>query len=157
MLRSSLAAGLCMLMTMPVVGWTQDRSAPLGQRTPVFNALQDSQWVRFTGTGVDRHQGILLAHDGPELVVSGEPGPLRIKATSIDTLWSRGNSAKQGAIVGGIVGAVAGIAAALHYGSTTTEHDFSTGQAALLLGGFGAAGGGIVGTLFGLTLPRWTR
>lgn len=157
MSRSLLAAGLCLLTVIPSVGWSQDTPVSLGPRVPAFSTLQDDHWVRFTGAGVLRHQGILLAHDGPELVVSGEHEPLRIPATSIDTLWTRGNSAKQGAIVGSIVGALAGVAAALHYGATTTEHDFSAGQAALLFGGIGAAGGGLVGTVFGLSLPRWKR
>ena len=157
MSRRLLAAGLCMLTMTPAVGWTQDTPVSLGPRAPAFSALQDNQWVRFTGGGVLRHQGILLAHEGPELVVAGKPEPLRIPTTSIDTLWTRGNSAKQGAIIGSIAGALAGVAFALHYGATTTEHDFSTGQAALFFGGIGAAGGGLVGTLFGLSLPRWKR
>jgi hypothetical protein len=113
--------------------------------------------VRFTSNSLYRHRGILLARDGPELVVSAEPQPLRIPATSIDTLWTRGNSAKQGAILGSIIGALAGVAAGLHYGATTTEHDFSTGQALLLMGGVGAAGGGVLGALLGLSRPRWKR
>ena len=157
MSRSLLAAGLCILTVIPAVGRTQDAPVPLGPRAPAFTALRDSQWVRFTSTGLYRQRGILLAHDGPELVVSAEPQPLRIPATSIDTLWTRGNSAKQGALVGSIVGALAGVAAGLHYGATTTEHDFTTGQAVLLLGGVGAAGGGLLGSLFGLSLPRWKR
>ena len=157
MSRSLLAFGLCMITMVPAVGWTQDTAVPPGPRTPAFTALQDSQWVRFTSTSLYRHRAIFLAHDGPELVVSADPEPLRIPATSIDTLWTRGNSAKQGAIVGSILGALAGVAAGLHYGATTTEHDFSTGQASLLLGGIGAAGGGLLGTLFGLSLPRWKQ
>ena len=155
MSRRLLAA--CILTMTPVVGWTQDAPVSLGPRAPAFGALQDNQWVRFTGAGVLRRQGILLGQVGPDLLVSAEPKTLRIPATSIDTLWTRGNSAKQGAIIGSIAGALVGVAAALHYGSTTTEHDFSTGQAAVLLGGVGAAGGGLVGTIFGLSLPRWKR
>ena len=49
------------------------------------------------------------------------------------------------------------VALGLHHGATTSEHDFSTGQAVLLLGGLGAAGGGLIGTLFGLSLPRWRQ
>jgi hypothetical protein len=157
MSRSLLAAGLCLLTMMPAVGRSQDSPVSSGPRASAFSALQDSQWVRFTSTSLYRHRGILLAREGPELVVSAEPQPLRIPATSIDTLWTRGNSAKQGAILGSIIGALAGVAAGLHYGATTTEHDFSTGQALLLMGGVGAAGGGVLGTLFGLSLPRWKR
>jgi hypothetical protein len=155
--RIIFAAALFVIAVLPAAGWAQYAAVIGGPRAPDFRALQDSQWVRFTGSGVSRRQGMILEHDGLELVVSAEREPLRIQATSIDTLWTRGNSAKQGAIIGSIAGALAGVALGLQYGATTTEHDFSTGQAVLLLGGIGAAGGGLLGTLFGLGLPRWTR
>ena len=155
--RILFAATLLVIAVLPAAGWAQYAAVIGGPRAPDFRALKDSQWVRFTGIGVSRRQGMLLEHDGTELVVSAEREPLRIQATSIDTLWTRGHSAKQGAIIGSIAGALAGVALGLQYGATTTEHDFSTGQAVLLLGGIGAAGGGLIGTLFGLSLPRWTR
>jgi hypothetical protein len=145
MSRSLFAASLCLLSMLPAVGWAQDAAILAGPRAPEFRILQDSQWVRFTGAGVSRHQGMILEHEGPELVVSGEHEQLRIQATSIDTFWTRGHSAKQGAIIGSIAGALAGVALGLHYGATTTEHDFQTGQAGFLLGGIGAAGGGLIG------------
>lgn len=157
MFRRLLATSLCLLSIFPAAGWAQDAGVPGGPRAPKFRALQDSQWVRFSGAGVSRHQGMILEHNGSELVVSAERQPLRIQATSIDTLWMRGHSAKQGAIIGGITGALAGVALGLLYAENTTEHDFSTGQAVLLAGGLGAAGGGLVGTLFGLAIPRWKR
>jgi len=157
MSRRRFAAALSLISIFPLVGGAQQAAGPGGPRASGFHTLQDSQWVRFSGPGVVRHQGRILDQQGPELVVSREHGVLRIQATSIDTLWTRGHSAKQGAIIGGIAGALAGVALALHYGATTTEHDFSTGQAALLAGGIGAAGGGLIGTLFGLSLPRWKR
>ena len=157
MTHSLFAASLCLLSVLPIVGRAQDAGRPGVPRATEFPALHDSQWVRFTGTGVSRHQGRILEHDGPELVVSADRQPLRIHATSIDTLWTRGNSAKQGAIIGGITGALAGMALGLLWGESTTDHDFSTGQAAALAGGIGAAGGSVIGTLFGLSLPRWKR
>ena len=157
MSRSLFAASLCLLSVLPAIGGAQDAAVLGGPRAPEFRTLQDSQWVRFTSTGAPRQEGMLLERDGPELVVSAERRPLRIQATSIDTLWTRGNSAKQGAIIGGLTGALAGVALGLLYGASTTEHDFSTGQAVLLAGGIGGAGGGLIGTLFGLTLPRWKR
>lgn len=157
MSRSIMAASFCLLSVLPAVGWAQDATVLGGPRASGFHALQDSQWVRFSGTGVSRHQGKILEQNGSELVVSADRQPLRVQATSIDTLWTRGNSAKQGAIAGGITGAVAGVALGLLYGANSTEHDFTTGQAALFLGGVGAAGGGLIGTLFGLAIPRWKR
>ena len=152
-----LATSLFLLSVLPAVGRAQAPPDHGGPRAPEFPVLQDSQWVRLTGIGLPRHEGIVLVHDGAELVVAVEQQPLRIPATSIDTLWTRGNSAKQGAIIGSISGALAGAALALLYGGSTTEHDFSTGQLALLAGGIGGAGGGLIGTLFGLSLPRWHR
>ena len=157
MSRGLFAASLCLLSLLPAIGWAQGATVLSGPRTAAFPSLQDSQWVRFTGAGVPRRQGMILEHVGPELVVSVEHESLRIPAASIDTLWTRGHSAKQGAIIGSIAGALAGVALGLHYGATTSEHDFSTGQAVLLLGGIGAAGGGLIGTLFGLSLPRWSQ
>src|SRR5919106_6735244 len=127
--RARFALILWILTALPGTGQAQGAVPTAGPRQSEFPALEDSQWVRFTGTGVSRHQGIILEYDGPELVVSAERQPLRIQATSIDTLWTRGNSAKQGAIIGGLTGALAGVALALLYGASTTEHDFSTGQA----------------------------
>jgi hypothetical protein len=141
----------------PAVGWAQDAAALGGPRALVFRALQDSQWVRLSGTGVSRHQGLILERDGPELVVSAEHKTLRIRATSVDTLWTRGNSAKQGFIFGTIAGMLAGVTMGLLYGESTSEHDFSNGEAMVLAGGIGAVAGGWIGTLFGLALPRWKQ
>ena len=155
MTRSPFAAGLLVLSLLPALGWAQAADVLGGPRATEFQALQDSQCIRLTEAGGARHVGMVLDHAGPELVVATDREPLRIPATSVDSLWVRGHSAKQGAIIGALAGALAGVAAGLHYGQTTTEHDFSTGQAVLLLGGIGAAGGGVIGTLFGLALPRW--
>jgi hypothetical protein len=152
-----LATCFCLLSVLPAMSRAQDPAVRAGPRAPEFPTLRDSQWVRLSSTGIPRHEGRVLEHAGGDLVVSAERQPLRIQATSIDTLWTRGHSAKQGAIIGSVGGAVAGVALALLYGGSTTEHDFSTGQAALLAGGVGAAGGALIGTLFGLSLPRWQR
>jgi hypothetical protein len=84
---------------------------------------------------------VRLPSENAELVVSGEHETLRIRATSIDTLWTRGHSAKQGFIIGAIAGTLAGVTLGLLYGESTTEHDFSNGEAMVLAGGIGAVGG----------------
>lgn len=95
MSHSLVAVSLCLLSVLPIVGRAQDPARPGVPRATEFPALHDSQWVRFTSTGVSRQQGRILEHDGPELVVSTDRQPLRIHATSIDTLWTRGNSANR--------------------------------------------------------------
>ncbi|MGH7526636.1 MAG: hypothetical protein ACREMX_08015, partial [Gemmatimonadales bacterium] len=61
-----------------------------------------------------------------------EPQPLRIPATSIDTLWARGSSAKTGAILGGVIGTLAGVGHGLIW--SEMGEDVETSSAVLLLG-----------------------
>jgi hypothetical protein len=158
MSRSPFVASLVLLLVLPAVGWAQDAAAPGGPHAAVFRALQDSQWVRVTTTGGSRHEGMILNRDGPELLVSAERVPLRIPATGIDTLWTRGHSVKQSAMIGSIVGALTGVVFGFYsVQSTAAASEMGAGQAALLAGGVGAASGAVIGTLFGLALPRWKQ
>ena len=123
-------------------------------RQPVMESLRDSQWVRLAVSDLGRREGRLLERGESELVLAMAAEPLRIPATTVDTLWTRGTSWKQGAIVGAVVGLGLGVAAAA---SGFGEEDVD--QTALWLGltGIGTAGGAIVGTLFGAAIPRWSR
>jgi hypothetical protein len=154
MLRVS-ALVLSMLIFLPVAGQAQGSAQADGPRHSTFQALEDSQWVRLTSSGVGRRQGRLLEHGPTELVVSAGARPLRIPATMIDTLWTRGNSAKTGAIVGALIGGALGTGLGLLCGET--QNDCHTGEAVALFGGIGLGGGGLLGTLFGLSIPRWKR
>lgn len=49
--------------------------------------------------------GRVLARAGTELVLDIEPRPLRVPATSIDTLWTRAKATGTGALIGGLLGA----------------------------------------------------
>ena len=129
------------------------------ERQAAFNSLADSQWVRLKVPHVaGRYEGHLLQRGPDHLVLSAEPEPLRIAATTIDTLWTRGNAGVTGAIVGGLVlgtlGAVLGAAWAEH----STEHDAAgAGEVMLVTGGVGLAGGAVLGGLIGLAIPKWHR
>jgi len=84
---------------------------------------------------------------------------LRIPATTIDTLWTRGNAGVTGAIVGGLVLGALGVAlgAAWAEDVRNTEPDVDKGAAMQIGGGVGLAGGALLGGLIGLAIPKWHR
>ena len=126
-------------------------------RQSAFENLADSQWIRLAVPDVAaRHEGRLLQRSPDHLVLSAEPEPLRVAATTIDTHWTRGNAGMAGAIVGGLVLGTLGVVLVAASGETP-ENDFTTGQAMLFVGGIGLAGGGVLGGITGLFIPKWHR
>ena len=140
----------CIILVVPDYAVAQ--TGPV--RQPVIESLPDSQWVRLATSELGRRQGRLLEPGATELVLATNGEPLRIPATSVDTLWTKGTSWKQGALVGAILGLSLGVAAAA---SGVGEED--VGPTAVWLGcmSIGTAGGTLVGTIAGATIPRWTR
>lgn len=102
---------LCGLLILPGLAGAQTAGGPRldSDRQQVFQALEDSQWIRLAGPGLGRREGRVLQHSPTEIVLSPEPQSLRVPATSIDTLWTKGTSSKSGALVGGLLGAAAGV------------------------------------------------
>jgi ABC-type branched-subunit amino acid transport system permease subunit len=93
----------------------------------------------------------MLQYTGAEVVLS--PEPLRIPATTIDTVWTRGRSTKTGAIVGAVLGAGLGVVA----GNTFGEENAGSARNIVGMGGLGALAGSLVGLVIGTTIPRWHR
>jgi hypothetical protein len=140
------------------MAWTPPSSATaqqLTQQQTAFESLADSQWVRLAVLGVGRQEGRLLERTSDQVVLSAEPQPLRVPATTIDTLWTRGSAVKTGAIVGALTGLALGVGVGLL--ASETGEDISRTDAALILGGLGLGGGAILGTLTGLATPKWHR
>ena len=140
------------------IAWTPVSSAAAQQSTErqiAFESLADSEWVRLAVPDVGRHEGRLLERSSDSVVLSAEAEPLRVPATTIDTLWTRGTAVKTGAIVGALTGLALGVVA----GATCNEwsEDCPTGTAMLALGGIGLGGGALLGSLFGLAIPKWHR
>jgi hypothetical protein len=126
------------------------------ERQTAFESLADSEWVRLKVSHVaGRYEGRLLQRSSDHLVLSAEPEPLRVAATSIDTLWvkrgSAGRGAGIGAVVGLVAGAVAGVVACADCSDTPPE--------AVALGGavVGAVLGALVGTGIGAVSKHWVR
>jgi hypothetical protein len=152
--RVTLAAALSLLTVLPSPARAQ---GPLDAeaRQVVFQKLADSQWVRLAGPGTSRVEGRLLGRGPAELVLSSEPQSIRVPATSVDTVWTRGTSVKTGALVGALLGM--GLGVALGVAACGQDHDCSERDGALILGAMGLGGGGLVGAGVGLAIPRWKR
>jgi hypothetical protein len=103
------------------------------ERQTAFESLADSQWIRLAVQDVGRHEGRLLERTSEVALLSAEAEPLRVPATTIDTLWTRGTAVKTGAIVGALTGLGLGVVV----GATCKEwgEDCPTDTAMLALGG----------------------
>ena len=124
-----------------------------------FESLADSQWIRVKVPHVaGRYEGRLLQRGPDHLVLSADPEPLRIAATTIDTLWTRGNCGYHRRYCGwpwSLVRSAPLLARRLP-GSvqrTTLQQERSCSVAV----GIGLAGGALLGGLIGLATHKWHR
>ena len=149
---------LAALLSAPIA-WTPLSGATAQQvtdRQTAFESLADSQWVRLKVSHVaGRNEGRLLQRGPDHVVLSADPQPLRVAATTIDTLWTRGNAGVTGAIVGGLLLGTLGAALGAAYPEEST--DATRGEVMPLAIGVGLAGGAVLGGLIGLAIPKWQR
>jgi len=139
-------------------------------RQTAFESLADSQWVRLkVAHVVGRYEGRLLERSSDQLVLMAEPEPvraagqvlppkpepLRVAATTIDTLWVQRGSAGRGAGIGALVGLIGGGIA----GAVACADCQDTPPSASLVGGaaIGAALGALVGAGIGAVSKHWVR
>jgi hypothetical protein len=126
-------------------------------RQNAFESLADSQWVRLAVPDVGRREGQLLERSAELVVLSAETEPLRVPATTIDTLWTRGNAGKTGAIVGAVILGTLGAALGAVACPAMEENCPGTAVNMLLVGGVGLAGGAVLGGVTGVAIPKWHR
>ena len=149
---------LAALLSAPIA-WTPLSGATAQQvtdRQTAFESLADSQWVRLKVSHVaGRYEGRLLQRGPDHLVVSAKPEPVRVAATTIDTLWVKRGSAGRGAGIGALVGLVGGGIA----GAVACADCQDTPPSASLVGGaaIGAALGALVGAGIGAISKHWVR
>jgi hypothetical protein len=158
MYRTLALITFCGLLILPGISTAQNRGGPRldSDHPQVFQSLEDSQWVRLVGSGLSRREGRVLEVSPTEVVLSPEPQPLRVSATSIDTLWVRKHSAVRGGIVGGVLLGALGAVVGASIGEEGGD-DYNPAFWSLIFGGGGAVGGGLLGALVGSTIPRWDR
>jgi hypothetical protein len=141
-----------LLLLSPVSAWSQQAAGAPIQPAP-FTSLEEGQWVRVTGD-FGRGEGRVLGHTARDLTLSSEHQPLRLPATSVDTLWTRSRRTLAGALVGSLLGLGIGAVVAASSGELEdTPPEFIWGVA---MGGGALVGGGL-GALIGATTHDWKR
>jgi hypothetical protein len=152
---------VAVFLVQPVLSAVGSAQAPHesggGPRHLTLQTLADSQWVRLAVSGLGRRDGRVLERDDGVLVLSPGPQPIRVPATSIDTLWTRGTSAKTGVIAGGVIGVLLGAGLGALAAEMSDEHDFNTAEAMVAGAGVFGLGGGLLGVMIGSAIPRWKR
>ena len=152
MYRPTVLLILCVLAGTAQAGRAQvpDQSP---RRQLSFERLQDRQWVRVSGSGFAQAEGRVAQHSASELVLATDRRSLVFPASTVDTLWTRGNSAVAGLVVGALLGAALGIVAGTSLGEE------NAGSAGLLLssGIASAVGLGLIGSAIGAAIPHWRR
>ena len=147
---------LLIALLSPVRATAQTPQTPpaVPAQPPLFELLDDDQWIRVSSSSQARREARLLEHTPTELLLDLEPRPLRIPLARVDTLWERRTSSKTGALIGGLLGAGIGVL----FATQAVEEGETAGAGWIgLIGIGGASGGGLLGALFGHTIPRWHR
>jgi hypothetical protein len=142
---------ICLLATFPVLGSAQSPGAPVLH--PAFDQLQDDQWIRLAGPEIGRRQGRVSGHSSTEVVLATAREPLRLPATAVDTVWTRGRHTVAGLIVGAVIFGALGAAAGTAFG----EENAGSSRNVAGMAGVGALGGALLGAAIGTAIPRWQR
>ena len=121
-------------------------------RPAAIESLEEGQWVRIAGD-FGRGEGPVLAHSTGQLTLSSRPQPLRVPATSIDTLWTRGRGTGKGALIGVLIGLGLGAVFASQWDPQDTPPEAVWGLAL----GAGAVGGTLVGLAIGSGVHVYKR
>jgi hypothetical protein len=147
------AAPLLLVICLSAVARAQT-SGPIATPQGVLQAVSDSAWIRASSAAHGRREARLLAHSATEFVLDLKPQPLRLPATSIDSVWERRTASKTGALVGGLLGAGIGILIA----TQAVEEGETPGVDYVALFAIGGVvGGGLLGALVGRAFPKWHR
>lgn len=143
---------IVLLATLPALGNAQAPPNPPVQH-PGFEQLADNQWIRLAGPEIGRRQGRVSGHTSTELLLTTEAEPLRLAATSVDTIWTRGRHTVAGLVAGALVFGALGAGA----GTALGEENAGTGRNIIGMAAVGALSGALFGAVIGTAIPRWHR
>ena len=129
----------------------------LAQGESSFGKIRSGQLVRIRTSEGQLLEGRFTAVPSQPMSVQLEDRALSLSTLGVDSVWSRGNRAKTGAILGAVVVGIGG--AGLGYFLCQLGSDGSGCQdweIVPLLALAGAAAGGGIGALIGSAAPRWS-
>jgi len=153
--RSPVRLALVLLLAIPGVLAAQDSVA---KRDGAVAKLNTGQQIRISGAAMNRLIGKAGVALNDTLDVAQDDAVRRIPIPEIDTLWVRGQSAKDGAVIGGaVVGSLLAIFN-LAWRGGCEEVDCPSAPLSAL-GGFlvGGAVGALVGGGIGSAVRSWKQ
>lgn len=156
-LAAGVALSLCVLGPLEAQDVPADTSR--AELEAVLRRLETGERLRIQLLSGRTRDG-RLAEVVPSGIVVASDGGSAVSTHEIERLWSRGNHAGIGALVGGGAGLLTGAVFGAHLGDfacADIPSEDCTLELALALGGIGAAGGAGLGALVGLLIPRWDR
>lgn len=151
--------GLSLCFLVPLEAQDDPADTSRAELEAVLRRLETGERLRIQLLSGRTRNG-RLAEVTPNGVTMGNDGRRAVSTHEIERLWTRGNHAGIGALVGGGSGLLAGAVFGAQLGdfacADIPSEDCSL-ELALALGGIGAAGGAGLGALVGLLIPRWDR
>lgn len=149
------ALPLLLIVLLPAIASAQGVAA---KRDSAVAKLNPGQQIRLSAEGMARQIGRAGVAVNDTLAFGQDDGVRWVPVSTIDTLWVRGQSAKDGAIIGGaMLGSLLGIFNLAWRGGCETYDCVSAPLAGL--GGFlvGATVGAVLGGILGGSLTTWKR
>ena len=138
------------------------RDSLAGARDAVLRNLEAGQRLRVELTGGTRRAGRYVGYSEHQVTIGHTEGARDFSYHSVarvEVVWTEGKSAGRGALIGAGSGLVVGGLVGAWIGKLAASEisDDQTLEGVLVVGSLGAAGGGGLGAVIGLLVPRWVQ
>lgn len=144
-----LVAGLAALPNQLTLAQASDTLSPAQRVGLALARLGSGERMRIHATGIGRVEGDLVSRTANLVTLSrGYQRFTEIPASSVDSLWVKGNHAGIGGLVGFTVG---GLGLLAGYAASNP----SAGPSGLVVGLAGGGAGAVIGALIGAAFPKW--